>query len=85
MRVCSLWLLVDKGLMEKNGLCQEIAPNVDRGTGTGIKVRNGMTEHSSRMWIPPKKYVTVNGEDTPEYFGQSLLLLLTITGLSAQY
>ncbi|MGA9942334.1 MAG: hypothetical protein WBP88_10095 [Nitrososphaeraceae archaeon] len=41
--------------MEKNALCQEIAPNVDRGTGTGIKVRNGLIEHSSGMWIPLKK------------------------------
>ena len=58
--------------MEKNALCQEIAPNVDRGTGTGIKVRNGLTEHSSGMWIPLQKYVTVNAEDTPnEYFWQS--------------
>ena len=58
--------------MEKNALCQEIAPKVDRGTGTGIKVRNGLTEHSFGMWIPLKKYVTVNAEDTPnEYFWQS--------------
>jgi hypothetical protein len=58
--------------MEKNALCHEIAPNVDRGTGTEIKVRNGLIKHSSDMWIPHRKYVTVNGEDIPnEYFWQS--------------
>jgi hypothetical protein len=64
--------------MEKNALCQEIAPNVDRGTGTGIKVRNGLIEHSSGMWIPLKKYVTVNGEDTPNEYVRLLLAVQSL-------
>ena len=73
--------------MEKNALCQEIAPNVDRGTGTGIKVRNGLIEHSSGMWIPLKKSQTIDSTISclafylftfaiiPHYFSNVLVII----------